>query len=31
MKKIYVRNLEKRDLAAIIDMEARVTGVARPE
>jgi len=28
---IYVRNLEKRDLPAIIDMEARVTGVARPE
>ncbi len=26
---IYVRNLEKRDLAAIIDMEERQTGVAR--
>jgi ribosomal protein S18 acetylase RimI-like enzyme len=29
--KIYVRSLETRDLPAIIDMEARVTGVARPE
>src|SRR5499426_2674520 len=28
---IYVRNLEKHDLPAIIDMEARVTGVARAE
>ncbi|MDH3443021.1 MAG: GNAT family N-acetyltransferase [Deltaproteobacteria bacterium] len=26
---IYVRNLEKRDLPAIIDMEERQTGVAR--
>jgi hypothetical protein len=30
-KEIYVRNLEHRDLPAIIDMEARVTGVARPD
>jgi ribosomal protein S18 acetylase RimI-like enzyme len=30
-KDIHVRNLEQRDLPAIIEMEARVTGVARPE
>jgi ribosomal protein S18 acetylase RimI-like enzyme len=30
-KEIFVRNLEERDLPAIVDMEARVTGVARPE
>jgi ribosomal protein S18 acetylase RimI-like enzyme len=30
-KEIYVRNLEQSDLQAIVDMEARVTGVARPE
>ena len=29
-KDIYVRNLEKRDLAAIVSMEERETGVARP-
>ena len=29
-KEIYVRNLEKRDLAAIVSMEERQTGVARP-
>src|SRR5215468_6379691 len=28
---IYVRNLEFRDLSAIVDIEARVTGVARRE
>ena len=28
---IYVRNLEKRDLRAIVNMEERQTGVARPE
>jgi len=28
---IYVRNLEFRDLPAIVDIEARVTGVARRE
>src|ERR1051325_9919 len=30
-KEIYVRNLEYSDLAAIVDIEARVTGVARRE
>jgi ribosomal protein S18 acetylase RimI-like enzyme len=30
-KQIYVRNLEKRDLPAIVSMEERQTGVARPE
>ena len=30
-KKIYVRNLEKRDLPAIVSMEERQTGVARPD
>ena len=30
-REIYVRNLEKRDLRSIIDMEERVTGVARPQ
>lgn len=30
-KEIYVRNLEKRDLPAIVSMEERQTGVARPE
>jgi ribosomal protein S18 acetylase RimI-like enzyme len=29
-KEIHVRNLEKRDLTAIVDMEERQTGVARP-
>lgn len=29
-KDIYVRSMEKRDLAAIVDMEERQTGVARP-
>lgn len=29
-KEIHVRNLEKRDLPAIVDMEERQTGVARP-
>lgn len=29
-KDIEVRNLEKRDLRAIVDMEERQTGVARP-
>lgn len=29
-KDIHVRNMEKRDLAAIVDMEERQTGVARP-
>lgn len=29
-KDIYVRNMEKSDLAAIVDMEERQTGVARP-
>ena len=28
---IYVRKLEARDLAAIVDIEARVAGVARPQ
>ena len=28
-KQAYVRNLEKRDIAAIVDMEERQTGVAR--
>ena len=30
-KEISVRNLEKRDLTAIINLEERQTGVARPE
>jgi hypothetical protein len=30
-KDIYVRNLDKRDLQAIIDMEACVSRVARLE
>ena len=30
-KEIYVRNLEKRDLQAIVNLEERQTGVARPE
>lgn len=29
-KDIYVRNMQKGDLAAIVDMEERQTGVARP-
>ncbi|MBM4263712.1 MAG: GNAT family N-acetyltransferase [Deltaproteobacteria bacterium] len=29
-KDIHVRNLEKRDIPAIVDMEERQTGVARP-
>ena len=29
-KPVYVRNLEKRDVPAIVDMEERQTGVARP-
>jgi len=29
-KEIDVRNLEKRDITAIVDMEERQTGVARP-
>jgi ribosomal protein S18 acetylase RimI-like enzyme len=29
-KQPYVRNLEKRDISAIVDMEERQTGVARP-
>jgi ribosomal protein S18 acetylase RimI-like enzyme len=28
---IYIRNLEKRDLPAIVSMEERQTGVARPD
>jgi N-acetylglutamate synthase-like GNAT family acetyltransferase len=30
-KEIYVRNLEKRDLSAIVSMEERQTGMARPD
>jgi ribosomal protein S18 acetylase RimI-like enzyme len=30
-KDIYVRNLEKRDLTAIVSLEERQTGVARPD
>ena len=30
-KKIQIRSLEKRDLAAIVSMEERQTGVARPD
>jgi len=30
-KRVYVRNLEKRDVSAIVDMEERQTGVARPD
>lgn len=30
-KEIYVRNLEKHDLQAIVSMEERQTGTARPE
>jgi hypothetical protein len=29
-KEIYVRNLEKRDLPAIVNLEERQTGIARP-
>jgi ribosomal protein S18 acetylase RimI-like enzyme len=29
-KEIYVRNLEKRDLSAIVNLEERQTGIARP-
>jgi hypothetical protein len=29
-KEIYVRNLEKRDLPAIVSLEERQTGIARP-
>ncbi len=29
-KQVYVRNLEKRDVPAIVDMEERQTGVGRP-
>ena len=29
-KEIHVRNLEKRDLPAIVNMEERETGIARP-
>jgi ribosomal protein S18 acetylase RimI-like enzyme len=29
-KEIYVRNMEQRDLPAIVDMEERQTGIARP-
>ena len=29
-KEVYVRNLEKRDVQAIVEMEERQTGVARP-
>jgi len=29
-KEVYVRKLEKRDVPAIVDMEERQTGVARP-
>lgn len=28
-KKVYVRNLEKNDLASFVDIEERVTGIAR--
>ena len=30
-KEIYVRDLQKTDLSAIVDIEDRVTGVARPQ
>ena len=30
-KNTHIRSLEKRDLAAIVDMEERQTGVARPD
>ncbi len=30
-KQVYVRNREKRDVSAIVDMEERQTGVARPD
>jgi len=30
-KDIYIRNLEKRDLSAIVNLEERQTGVARPD
>src|SRR3970040_1387166 len=30
-REIYVRNLEQRDLRSIVDMEERVTGIARPK
>ena len=29
-KQVYVRNLERRDISAIVNMEERQTGVARP-
>jgi ribosomal protein S18 acetylase RimI-like enzyme len=29
-KEVYVRNLEKRDVPAIVDIEERQTGLARP-
>lgn len=30
MQKVYIRNLQKSDLGAIVNIEERVTGVARP-
>ena len=30
MAKVHIRNLEKTDLSAIVNIEERVTGVARP-
>ena len=30
-KEIYVRDLQKNDLAAIVNIEDRVTGIARPQ
>lgn len=30
MAKVHIRNLEKSDLSAIVNIEERVTGVARP-
>lgn len=30
MQKVHIRNLEKSDLSAIVNIEERVTGVARP-
>jgi len=30
-REIYVRSLEQRDLRSIVDMEERVTGIARPQ
>jgi ribosomal protein S18 acetylase RimI-like enzyme len=29
-KDVFVRNMERRDLSAIVDMEERQTGIARP-